>query len=158
MVGEEVFFTEGQRFNQWWVLVILLSLDVLFIGLAAMIYADGGGIGATIMLASAVGIPLLILGIRLDTQVRRDGVYVRFIPFQMGWRVMRFDEISTYEVRRYSPIRDFGGYGYKVRGGVTVYSVSGDQGILITLKNGRVVMIGTQRPHEMHSAMRLLPL
>jgi len=59
-------------------------------------------------------------------------------------------------VRKYSPIGEYGGWGYRVAGkrsGVA-YNISGNMGIQIELKNGKKILLGTRKPEEAKEALR----
>lgn len=51
-------------------------------------------------------------------------------------------------MRTYSPLSEYGGWGYK--GGLgKAYSTGGRQGLQLVLANGDRLLLGTQRPAEM---------
>lgn len=103
-------------------------------------------IGVTLPLAFAVA--------RLETEVRSDGLRLRYPPFM--FRVKHFHplEIMRCEARSYRPIREYGGWGIRWWFGRVAYSVRGNRGAELTLANGRIVMVGSQRADELADALR----
>jgi len=55
--------------------------------------------------------PLCFHIIGLDTQIKNDGLYIRFKPFHFSWVIFKFDEIKTADAVTYSPIKEYGGWG-----------------------------------------------
>jgi hypothetical protein len=53
------------------------------------------------------------------------------------------------EVITYRPIIDYGGWGVRFGRKGMAYNVSGNIGLLISRKNGKTILIGTQKPDEM---------
>ncbi|PQJ80922.1 hypothetical protein BTO18_05610 [Polaribacter porphyrae] len=80
-------------------------------------------------------------------------MHYQFFPFHWKLKLITWDKISTAYVRIYDPIGDYGGWGLK---GGTLWSkskgrainVSGDIGIQLELKNGKKLLIGTQKKSE----------
>ena len=62
------------------------------------------------------------------------------------------DDIARIYTRKYDPMEEFGGWGVKwgMSGGRNnmCYTTRGDMGIQIELKDGRKILIGTQKPQE----------
>lgn len=101
-------------------------------------------------------LPLLMLSVKLTTEVRQDGIYVRYFPFHLRWKKFLFKDISSYQIIRYQAMRRFGGWGIRFNfKGERAYSLSGSEGIELRLKSGRmnVIVIGSQRPHEFKYAI-----
>ena len=68
--------------------------------------------------------------------------------------------IEKYEVRKYNAFREYGGYGIKgrkpgrrFRGKGYAYNISGNTGLQLYLKDGKKVLIGTQRGEAIKYAM-----
>ena len=56
-------------------------------------------------------------------------------------------------VRKYSALGEFGGWGIRFRRGGIAYNVDGNKGLELTLQDNRKIMIGTQHPDELKSAL-----
>lgn len=85
----------------------------------------------------------------LDTEVRDSGVFIRFRPFHLKWVRFKFDIIEKSEIHTYRPLKDYGGWGIRYgRTGYKAYNVNGNKGILLKLKNGKTILIGSKN-HEL---------
>jgi hypothetical protein len=94
--------------------------------------------------------------LRLTTEVRHDGLYVRFNPIQRSFRRIPVSEIDEVDVTTYSS-GSYGGWHWGVRwslSGDTVYRLRGNQGIELDLKGGQQIFIGSQSPHELETGVR----
>jgi hypothetical protein len=119
----------------------------------------------------AVGLIVLFLSLRLNTVITTEGVGVKFFPMQRSFRNYPWAEITNAEVKKYSPMK-YGGHGMRGGGGIgfrisavgvhlntlsgktIVYSVSGNQALFLTLRNGKMVLIGTKNVYEMERALK----
>ena len=99
-----------------------------------------------------LGLPLFIYNAGLDTEVRSCGVCIRFRPFHRKWVVFGFDNIRKAEAHSYSPLKDYGGWGIRYGRNGKAYNVSGNKGLLLTLSDGKNVLIGSKN-HETLSSV-----
>ncbi len=157
-------FIEEQRFMQSWILLVVVLTSFLPITLAAkkVIESDGQDqsaiIAMIIVTIVVVLVFVLILFLRLRTRIDERGIAYRFIPFHFHARFIPWNEIQKAHVRKYNPISEYGGWG--IKGGVLrnkkkgiAYNVSGNIGIQLVLKNGKKVLIGTQKEHQVKSVL-----
>jgi len=73
----------------------------------------------------------------LEAALRRAGVIRTRIPY---------DEISETRVVVYSPIADFGGWGFRWRGDRRAWTARGDEAVVLRLSDGREIFIGSDHP------------
>ncbi|MGJ1389294.1 hypothetical protein ACR78F_02890 [Sphingobacterium spiritivorum] len=150
-------FNEVQSFSQWW---LWISLIALFIP----IYKSGASMSLPEswyrMLAEIVtyvpfyiwlALVLFFVAIKLRTEINDNGIYVDFKPFLWN-KTYRFEDIHTYKVVKYS-IFDYGGWGMRISSAGIAYTTKGKYGLKLALKNGRQILIGTQRPEELSKIM-----
>lgn len=111
-------------------------------------------IGPLFMLLMA-GLLWLMWVARLVTEVRNDGIYIRFSPIHRDFHGFLWEEIASFEVRTYRPVRDYGGWGIRFGSGGKAYNVSGNRGLQLTLGGSQSghVLIGSQRPEELAMAV-----
>ena len=107
------------------------------------------GVFTTVLM---VGMAVLVLSARLITEVRSNGLHVRFFPFR--WNAIPFETIASYQTQTYLAIRDFGGRGIRWGRDRKAYIVAGNEGLQLLLNDGRKVLIGSQRPQELEAAVR----
>lgn len=107
---------------------------------------------AALWLGLCVVFPAVFLVWGLVTAVTPTTIRVRFMGLP-GWRIP-LERVASAEVIRVSPLGDFGGYGW--RGSRThgrVLNVWGDHAVRITLTDGKIRTVGTQRPEELAEAV-----
>lgn len=147
-------FKEKQRFTQWWLWLILLVPLLLNL----FYYWQTHGAES---LTKILGMSELMMGIiitlflilRLETKITQEGWYYRFLPFQIGFRRIGWDEIQNAEIRNYNPVREYLGWGWRVSDHGTAYNVKGDIGLKLVLKSGKHILFGTQKPEDLQEAL-----
>jgi hypothetical protein len=99
---------------------------------------------------------LLLLNTRLDTVVKRNGIYVRFFPFHFKFKHYAWDELKKSFVRRYSPLTEYGGWGLRLGlfGSGRAFNVSGDQGLQLQFTDDKKLLIGTQKAEDLEMALK----
>lgn len=155
-------FAETQRFGQWWLRALLLILfGVPMWGVIQQV-ALGKSWGdnpapnaALILLAFLFGLvlPVFMLSLNLRTEVRRDGIYVRFWPLHLGWVSIPPAAVTAFEACTYRPLRDYGGWGIRWGPKGKAYNVSGNRGVMLTLEGRRRLLLGSQHVDELAKAI-----
>lgn len=160
-----LIFREVQTFSSWLRLLLVLSmaLAVAISGFAlreTITQPKTPNVFVPILLtAVAMAIPIAVaiffFIIKLETEVRSDGLYVRFYPIHIRYKRFTADNLQQYYTRRYRPILEYGGWGirYSFTKKGKAYNISGDKGVQLVLKNGRKLLIGSQRPDELVAAI-----
>ena len=148
---------EEQRFRQTWVLVIVLGVaGLMWWTFIRQIWlgepmgdnpAPDWGVLALVDLHR--GGPALLLPPRQAGD--RGDVRAGSRPLFPDWRrQISLADVQTVEVRKYNAIKEYGGWGIKGWTSKSVaYNVSGDTGVQLTLRDGRKVMLGSQRAEEL---------
>lgn len=160
---KEILFTERQKFNQWWIWLILLGINGLFMfGVFKQVFggqkfgnnpmSDTGLIIAT---GLTILLTILFMNFRLDTQIKKDGIYVRFFPFHFSFKHYTWNALTKCYVRQYSAITEYGGWGLRlgIFGKGTAFNVSGDKGLQLEFKTNKKLLIGTNKPDELTEAL-----
>lgn len=165
---EKVLFKEEQRFKQWWVwLIIVFTLLFVIVPLVNAITEEQAqlsssdtarfifyGVLAVLFLAAVI---IVMLFIKLKTKITDNGIYVTYSPFVRKWKKFPEQEIEKYEVRRYRAMLEYGGYGMRRRRKAgQAFSISGNIGLQLYLKNGKKLLIGTQKKQAIEYAMTKL--
>lgn len=135
----ETLFTEKQRFTQWWLWLIMI-LAVAF----AFYYEE-----STLEMAVALIIPIFLFVLNLETEISKEGISIRFFPFHLKKKFFSWDEIAKAEVREYSPLLEYGGWGIRKGKSGVAYNVKGNMGLQLVLKSGKKILIGTQKTEEL---------
>lgn len=101
-----------------------------------------------------LGIGLLIWVSKLETEVRQDGLYVRYFPFHTHFRRFGAGDLSDYHARKYRPLLEYGGWGIRCGFNGRAYNVSGNEGVQLVFRNGKRLLIGSAKPSELETAIR----
>jgi hypothetical protein len=163
----EVFFHEEQQFDRGWTMLILVSslapLAIIGAGLFMQLVlnrpfgdrpAPDGLLIALFLAILALNVVLcwMFLAARLTTEVRPDGLFIRFQPFHRHER--RIDGIRSWKARDYRPIREYGGWGIRwTWRGDRAFNVGGSRGVELVLEEGGRLMIGSKRADELAAAL-----
>ena len=150
-------FREEQKFQQVWVWFIVLGLAVLvwYSTIQQIILRRPFGsrpapdtLLIIFWLLFGIGLPALLLYARLITEVRNDGIYIRFVPFHFSFHKIAFEELKSFEVRKYNALREYGGWGIRYGPQGKAYNVGGNRGMQLELVDRKRILIGSQRPEE----------
>jgi hypothetical protein len=160
-------FSETQRFRQWWVwLLVLGGTGISWYGFVQQIILkkpfgnNPAPDPVMIMIWVIFGFffPGLFYSIRLVTEVRYDGLYVKYSPLQFHAKKIELGQIKHYEIRQYSALKEYGGYGIRQGKEGRAYNVYGNKGIQFEFQDGKKLLIGTQRPEEFMQALKSVKL
>ncbi len=160
---ETVIFKETQKFTQIWLwLIVLIIVGISLWGIIQQIFFEipfGNNPVSNQALWFYGLIPLIIVllfvNLRLQTLVKRDGIYVRFFPFIIKFKRIKIGEIKSFEIRKYNPLKEYGGWGIRFGGRKVgkAYNVKGNIGMQFEFTNGKKLLIGTQKPDEFLEAV-----
>ena len=160
---DKILFSERQRFSQWWLWLILLSVNGLFLfGIFRQVISgqpfgnkpisNGGLIVAECVVLL---VTLLFINFRLDTRIKTDGIQVRFFPLHWKFKFYPWDMVSKSFIRKYAAISEYGGWGLRfgIFGAGKAYNVTGDEGLQLEFRDGKKLLIGTNKPAELEKAL-----
>lgn len=146
-------FIEDQKFNAWWVWAIsMLLLVACAWPLVASLFWDleQPPMPAVIFLLGApLGIVLIFVTGYLKTTIDQNGIFIEMRIIIKFKKIVRWEEIESIAVEKYQPMMEFGGWGYRLGIGGTAYTSKGNDGAIVRLRNGRRIVIGTQKPEEL---------
>ena len=161
----ELIYREEQRFSLWlrWLIVLsmLLALGFSIFSLTKILSDQGSSYMPILTLIIAgicvpIAVALLFLVLKLETEVRQDGLYVRFFPLHIHFKRFTTEDLSECYARTYRPILEYGGWGIRcsLGGKGKAYNVSGNKGVQLVFKSGKRLLIGSQRADELEEAIR----
>lgn len=96
----------------------------------------------------------LVISFRLITQVRSDGIYVRYAPVQPSFTRIAWTDIREVYLRRFDALTEYGGWGLRWGPSGRGYITPAEWGLQIVLHNGTRVLITTQRAEELTEVLR----
>ena len=153
-------FIEQQQFNQWWFRGVMLFIlaTIVFALIMALPEVDSTEPAFWVLIVSCaislVMIVVIMVFMKLDTKIDEQGVHYAFRPFHRSLRHISWHDMAECYVRKYSPIGEFGGWGYRFSfGSGKALNVKGNVGIQIVFTNGKRLLIGTQKSED---AMQVL--
>ncbi|WP_108802273.1 hypothetical protein [Aquimarina sp. Aq107] len=149
----DIHYTEKQKFSQSW-----LWVSILVSGIVALLYLfNNKDVGTTTLLITASSFVLVILIfalMKLETQIKDDGIYIRFFPFHIKFKQYDWDSIKQLYIRKYDPIYEYGGWGIRmnIRGKGKAFNISGNIGL--EFQNNKKLLIGTNKPEKLSEALK----
>lgn len=156
---EKKVFKEQQRFNQWWLFLILIgSMAFLIYQLIIDLSSKDFDLMPHFFSFALISlIAFLFAKMELKTQIDHEGIHLQFWPFLIKKKLYPWTAIEEVVVKKYNPILDYGGWGYRFnfRGKGTALNVKGNQGIELKLKSGKKMLIGTQKADEVRQIIQL---
>lgn len=170
MKNNKTLFFEEERFNQKWNLFLITPVCVGFILFqfyslySQLVWKKPVGSDPLsdtwLILMSFLVIPLMIFLIwlfsvtKLTVQVDKEKIFIRFYP--MIKREVLLSDIDSFEIKEFNPIIDFGGWGlrYSIRWKTTGYIMKGKVGVHIHLKNGKNLLISSERANELYRVIK----
>ena len=156
-------FKEEQRFKQTWFIVVLAVSILVSVAVIAKEYVEENSKMTTNeFVLTLIGIAISVAFIfffKLKTRIDEKGIQYQFSPFHLKMKLMKWEAIKGAEVRTYDPISEYGGWGLK--GGLLCnkekgkcVNISGNIGIQVALKNGKKLLIGTQKKEEAKQVLK----
>ena len=147
-------FKEIQRFNQWWLMAILFI--PFFEALAFMLsdYQNKGEIqpDSIYFLISISFIVSIIFVCKLIVEINERGITYRFFPFNVKSKHLAWSEIEMVYIRTYKPLWEFGGWGIRrTLNNGKAYTIKGNIGLQLELKNGKRMLIGTSSAQKLEA-------
>ncbi len=84
---------------------------------------------------------------KFEFNITSNGLQYRFFPIQFKYKFIHFSEIKYYEIRKYNPILEYGGWGirYAFKRG-WAFTVGGNIGLQIVTNDDKRILFGTNEP------------
>jgi len=162
--SSNTLFSESQYFRQVWIWILLIGLNGLVIyGFVSQVlfgynFGDNPMSNLALLITAIIMLlfTLLFWIIRLDTEIKSDGIYYRLYPFQLSYKQILWHRLKKKFVRQYSPLTEFGSWGFRIGlfGSGQAFNVSGNQGLQLVFDNDMNFLIGTQKPEEIEKVLK----
>ena len=142
-----LIYSEKQKFGAWYMSVLFYVMAGLCLYTLYRLW--GQEMNWVHFLAPVVALIsiMAMASVSLKTRIEPDAIFVGF-PL-LGTRKIPKSTIDKAYVRQYSPIGEYGGWGYRIGRNGKAYNTMGDQGLQLELRDGSRILIGTQRPAEL---------
>jgi hypothetical protein len=154
---DSIHFEENQRFREIAFFILIWIIQLLFLwGLTQQLifHKPWGERPASdnilIILNTGIGlINILMLSINLETEITERCIRFRFYPFHLKEKVIEWHDIKEARVIKYDGIKEYWGYGLRFCAGKGwCYTISGNDGLRLVLKNDKRILIGTHNAKE----------
>lgn len=181
MKNDDIVFYERQRPKISWLLSAVILIVPIIIGYANREH-NYFLKNYYLSIISVVVIPLLVIVfiyfISIETVINDDGICVRMLPFYRKYKFFAWDEIEKVYIRKYSAIKEYGGWGYNRRTfGFNLVrmkflgreynkglinnknksiTISGNTGLQIEFTDGTKLLIGTHKSEELTETLKKL--
>lgn len=163
-------FKEEQSFRQKILWGLLLVITIGSIALFAITYINSFSSNNHNANISLVGLILVTIfttfllwffyRIKLIVTINSNSINYSFWPFIREFKTLKFENIKSIQIGKYKPIREYGGWGYRLslKGRGLCLNVSGNQGMRIKMNDGFELLLGTQQKDELIKALNQLNL
>lgn len=151
-------FNETQRFTQWWLQLMNLAIFsfTIFLGYKWFVLNEGfSNVSAEnrgeqiFVILIMLSVLFLIYMLKLKTTIDEIGIHYQFVPFNSKKKTIRWGELEKCYVRTYSPLKEYGGWGYRMSfGNGKALNIRGNKGIQIEFKTGKKLLLGTQKKED----------
>ena len=159
----DVIFHEEQKFSKWvyWLIIVvtIISIGAIVVAIKTEaakenIPSAGELFGLIVGMVIPVIIGVLFAFLKLETQVRTDGLYVRFFPIHINFKKFTPEDLSEAYARQYNPMSEYGGWGIRGFGKNKAYNTRGNEGVQLVFNNGKRLLIGSQKAKELEEAIQ----
>lgn len=142
-------FTETQRFPDWLRYgLLLLNAVIIYI----LFQTEGLSTPIFIILLLSIIIPGTIFQWTQKTEIDSSNIKLTIKPFVN--KQISFSDLESWSVRTYKPIKEYGGWGIRFGRNGSAYNIRGNKGLQLVLKNGKKILIGTQKDSELNRVMK----
>ena len=165
-MSNRILFKEKQKFSQWWLWLIFIVIDSIFV-LGTIIQIMGkqefgnnplSNTGLLIITGFLIILSLTFIIYRLETQITETGIFYRAYPFQKNKKIS-WEKISKAYIREYKPFSEYYSGRIRIIGLMSsdqAFIVSGNKGLQLVFVTGERFLIGTQKPEDMKQVLQKL--
>lgn len=91
----------------------------------------------------------------LETRFSPEGITYRLLPFQRKWKHIQWSEIESAEIQSVKPIREYGGYGYRISKRFTAYIMHDKKALVLHLSGSdKRLVFSIQNEETVRSLLR----
>ena len=104
------------------------------------------------ILAAGWGLRMVLGGLTVLVQETRIVLHLGSV--RLVRKMVSFDSIVSLESVRYRPLVEFGGWGVRGAGKKKAWTARGDRAVVVGLKEGRRLYVGSDHPQRLEDAIR----
>jgi hypothetical protein len=162
----KVLFKEAQRFSQKWITILIFApLLITLWGVVQQIILGkpfGNNPLPDWILLLTLLVPVLLIffffRLTLYTRIDKNGIYYRFAPIHRKERWIKWSDVKDAYVRKYRPIAEYGGWGFRTGRSGKAFNTSGSMGLQIEFNDGKRLLLGTGKPQEIERLLKKLEI
>lgn len=94
----------------------------------------------------------MFYSLELIIEIKEKTIHYEFRPF-FRTKSIHFSELLDWKVEPINPIRQFGGYGWRITAKYKAYIVSGKNALFLEMKEGRRLVLDTKNPIALTAAI-----
>ncbi|HAS42086.1 MAG TPA: hypothetical protein DCS93_16515 [Microscillaceae bacterium] len=139
-------------------LVILLSLGSAGLLFRQLLLNDQNTTSLIIYVVTLIiilGLLWFFLATTLTTRLTREGITIYYPPL-VKEKYFAWSDASKVYTRHYKPLGEFGGWGFRNNGKSLAYNVSGNFGLQLEFKEGKNILVGSQKQEELNAFIQYL--
>jgi hypothetical protein len=156
MATPAIFVERQWLLRHWWP---MLLLPLLLGPLVVWLVPKHGNQPPAWVLASVMSLVFgLLASFVLEVRLDATGAHYRLLPLQWRWQHVAWPEVARAYLRRYDPLGEYGGWGLKGTTRNRAYNIANDEGLQLELRDGRRVLLGTQRSADLAQVLARLSL
>jgi len=134
-------------------LILLITVSAISIISVFFVIEDRGLLTILLVLG-----PLLVLigsfgFINLEIKIDSNSITIKYPPFVSN-QVIQINELKEMYVRKYNAMLEYGGYGFRGMKKNRAYNVSGKYGLQLEFKDGKKLLVGTQKHEELEKVIK----
>lgn len=153
MPQETVLFKESQYFSPAFYVIFLACLATVYTMSMIVPGLDNSLLPTQIAFTVAMALTFNLMYMR--TTIEENNITVVFgLLFPMYIKRIPAITVIESEAVRYEPLQDYGGWGIRGWGKRRALNARGDFGVLLTLDDGTMLMLGSQVPQELDDAIQ----
>ncbi|WP_276254063.1 hypothetical protein [Halomontanus rarus] len=150
----DVRFEERQTLPSWMgPALLVLSIPGPLLASIAVVGEQGvtrRSIAVVALVAALAVLPIGLLRSAMRTRVTDDGLEIRYWPFHRTPRTIPFEELEDVRVERRRSYQ----YGIRWTRAGWEYTPNSRDGVELTRRGQKPVFVGSDRPHELATAIR----
>lgn len=159
MISNEILYHEKHTGPKW-IWIIIITLFLLFWGIAFVQLVFGQEIGNNPMSDNVVLLnafifglffPIMLLLMRGEVTVSREAVIIKFTPFYK--KTIEVKNISKMEQAEIHVIQNFGGWGIRWNGMKWGFILDGKNGIELFTNNGNIYVISSKNTTMLYQSI-----
>ena len=140
-------FSEKQRNSENWLAKVIswFILTIILIIAVSFYYDRNDVIPKIIVIIILIFFMVYLNTMNFEYKIDEHFISYKYYPFHKDWNRIERNEVLEITIIKYKPLKEFGGWGIRSNGRINAYTMWGNSGILITLKNGSKILFGTQK-------------